>query len=82
MYESGKMRSVETILRIGGGDIKGERWRGWIKLCTLVNITMYPQYNNNMIIKIKIKKEWRKYRGRKKEKKRKTKMASSRMPAL
>jgi hypothetical protein len=31
MYENGKMRPAETILRLGGeeGD-KGEWWRGWI----------------------------------------------------
>jgi hypothetical protein len=29
MYENGKMRPVETFLRMGGGD-KGEWWKGWI----------------------------------------------------
>jgi hypothetical protein len=28
MYENGKMRSIETIPGIGGGD-KREWWKGW-----------------------------------------------------
>jgi hypothetical protein len=56
MYENGKMRHVETIPGMGEG---GERWRGWIQLGyivrTFVNVTMYPQYNNNMIIKYDLK---------------------------
>jgi hypothetical protein len=36
---------------------KGEWWREWIQLWytirTFVNVTMYSQYNNNMIIKNK-----------------------------
>jgi hypothetical protein len=58
MYENGKMRPVETILRIGGGGIK-ENDRG-------VNSTMTycknfgkchngPQYNYNVIIKISLR---------------------------
>jgi hypothetical protein len=44
----------ETCLnysRNGGRGDKGEWWRGWIQLWyivrTSVNVTMYPQYNNN-----------------------------------
>jgi hypothetical protein len=54
MYENGKMRPVITIPGMEGEGDKGEWWRGWIQLWyvvrTFVNITMYPQYNNNMII--------------------------------
>jgi hypothetical protein len=28
MYENGKMRPVETMPGMGGGRIKGERWKG------------------------------------------------------
>jgi hypothetical protein len=48
---NGKMRPVETIPGTGGGGDKGEWWRGWIQLLyivrTFVNVTLYPQYNNN-----------------------------------
>jgi hypothetical protein len=47
MYENGKMRTVETILRMGVKENDG----GGVS--TFVNVTMYPQYNNNMIIKKK-----------------------------
>jgi hypothetical protein len=34
-----------------GGEDKGEEWRERIPLCyivrTFINVTMYPQYNNN-----------------------------------
>jgi hypothetical protein len=30
LYENGKKRPVETILRRGGGRNKGEWWRGWL----------------------------------------------------
>jgi hypothetical protein len=50
VYENGKMRSVESIPGMGEGD-KGEWWRGWIQVWyigrILVNVTMYPQFNNN-----------------------------------
>jgi hypothetical protein len=53
MYVNGKMRPVEIILRMGGGGIKendrGVNLRYVVR--TFVNVTMYPQYNNNMIIK-------------------------------
>jgi hypothetical protein len=50
MYENGKMRPVETNLRMEGTGLKG------INLTEIyhkhfVNVTMYPQHNNNMIIK-------------------------------
>jgi hypothetical protein len=52
MYENGKMRPIKTIL-MGGGETKenseGVNLRYIVS--TLVNVTMYPQYNNNMIIK-------------------------------
>jgi hypothetical protein len=51
MYVNGKMRPVETISGMGEEGDKGEWWKGWIQLWyivkTFVNITMYPQYNNN-----------------------------------
>jgi hypothetical protein len=47
------------LFQEGAREDKGERWRGWIYLRytvrTFVNVTMYPQYNNNMLIKIKVK---------------------------
>jgi hypothetical protein len=50
MYVSGKMRPVETIPGMGRGEIK-ENDGGWVQLWyierTFVNVTMYPQYNNN-----------------------------------
>jgi hypothetical protein len=45
--------------------VAGEWWRGWVQLRhfvrTFVDITMYPQYNYNMIIKkpeLQRKKKW------------------------
>jgi hypothetical protein len=32
MYENGKMRPVETVLRIGGGEVKENDGRGEFKL--------------------------------------------------
>jgi hypothetical protein len=53
MYENGEMRPVETVP--GMGEDEGEWWRGWIWLrynvSSFVNVTMYPQHNNNSIIK-------------------------------
>jgi hypothetical protein len=44
------MRFVETIPGLGRGEDKGEWQRGWIQLWyiirTLVNATMYSQYND------------------------------------
>jgi hypothetical protein len=47
VYVNGKMRSVETIPGMGGGEDKGEWWRGWIQawyiwfiVKTFVNVTM------------------------------------------
>jgi hypothetical protein len=43
----------------GGRGDKGEWWRGWIQLWYIVrifvNVTIYPQYNNN--VKVKFKKK-------------------------
>jgi hypothetical protein len=51
----GKMRPVETITGIWGGEIKENDGGGGIQLWyivrTLVNVTVYTQYHNNMIIK-------------------------------
>jgi hypothetical protein len=55
MYENGKMRPVETIPGMGG-----EWQREWIQLYlvrTLVNVTMYPPYNNNFKNEEKIKRK-------------------------
>jgi hypothetical protein len=56
MYENGTMRPAESVPGVGGGGIK-ENDGGWIQLwcivTTFINVTMYPKYNNNMIIKIK-----------------------------
>jgi hypothetical protein len=53
MYENGKRRPVETIPGMGGGQKKendgGGEFNYDILLSTFVNITMYPQYNNNKI---------------------------------
>jgi hypothetical protein len=51
MYEKGKMRPVETIPGIGGGWIQL-----WYIVRSFVNVTVYPQYSNNMILKINKKK--------------------------
>jgi hypothetical protein len=56
MYENGKLRPVETILRIGGGGIR-RMMEGVtltkIYLSTFINVSMYPQYNNNKKFKLK-----------------------------
>jgi hypothetical protein len=55
MPGNGPMRHVETIPLMGG--IKENDGRGWIQLWyivrTFVNVTMYLQYNNNIIEKKK-----------------------------
>jgi hypothetical protein len=48
MYENGEMRPAETIPRMGEGEDKIEK--------TFVNVTMYPQYNNNTIENWKIRR--------------------------
>jgi hypothetical protein len=52
------MRPVETIIGMGGGGIK-ENLEGvnstMIYYKTFVNVTVYPQYNNNMIMKSLLK---------------------------
>jgi hypothetical protein len=53
MYENGKMRTVETILRIGGRGTKendGGVNSTKIYCKHFCKCHMYPQYNNNMII--------------------------------
>jgi hypothetical protein len=48
------MRPVETVQGMGEGRqrrILEGRIQIWYIVRTLVNITRYPQYNNNMIIK-------------------------------
>jgi hypothetical protein len=45
MYVNGEMRPVETIPRMGGGEIKGNDDICYI-VRTFVNATMYPQDNN------------------------------------
>jgi hypothetical protein len=54
MYENGKMRHVETIPGIRGGEIReikendgGGEFNYDIR--TFVNVTIYPQYNNSII---------------------------------
>jgi hypothetical protein len=53
MYENGKLRPVETIPGIREGGIKENDRGRQIQLCyvvrTFVNVTMYPQYNDNKI---------------------------------
>jgi hypothetical protein len=53
MYINGKMRPAETTPGMGRGRIKENDGRGWIQLWhtvrTYVKVTMYLQYNNNMI---------------------------------
>jgi hypothetical protein len=52
MYENGKLRHVEIIQRMGGRRIKKN---DGVNLKYIVsnfaNVTMYPQYTNNIIIK-------------------------------
>jgi hypothetical protein len=51
LYENGKMRHVETISGIGEEKIKENGKGGEFNydIRNFVNITMYLQYNNNMI---------------------------------
>jgi hypothetical protein len=56
MYVNEKTRPVETILRLRGGEIKENGggvnfYKIHYIVRMLVKITIYPQYNNNMIIK-------------------------------
>jgi hypothetical protein len=54
MFENGKMRPVESIPGIGRGRIRRMMEEGtstMIYCKNFVNVTMYPQYNINMIIK-------------------------------
>jgi hypothetical protein len=53
MYENGKMRHAETTPGMQEGEIKETDGGGGFNydITTFVNVTMYPQYNNNMIIK-------------------------------
>jgi hypothetical protein len=55
MYENGKMTPVETILGMGERELR--RMMEWMNssMIYFVNVTMYPQYNNNVIIKNKTK---------------------------
>jgi low temperature requirement protein LtrA len=62
MYENRKMTPVETILRMEEGCIKEND--GWgvtliYIVSSFVNVTMYPQYNNNITknFKKKLKKK-------------------------
>jgi hypothetical protein len=52
------MRPVETIPGIGGWGDKGELMEEWIQVSYIVrmfvNVTVYPQYNSNTLIKNKI----------------------------
>jgi hypothetical protein len=47
MYVNAKMRNVETIPGIEGGRIKENDGGGEYIARTFVNVTWYPQYNNN-----------------------------------
>jgi hypothetical protein len=51
MYENGKMRPVETMPGVGGAEGVKENDGGvnstMICCKNSVNVTMYPQYNNN-----------------------------------
>jgi hypothetical protein len=49
MYENGKMRPVEGIVRMGGGGIKENEGVNSTKISTFINATMYPQYNSMII---------------------------------
>jgi hypothetical protein len=53
MNEKGKMRPAETILKMGEEEKKendgGCELNSYV-VSTFVNVTMYSQYNNNMII--------------------------------
>jgi hypothetical protein len=52
MYENGKMRPVETVPAMGEGikENDGGRINLWYIVRNLVNVTMYPQYNDTMAI--------------------------------
>jgi hypothetical protein len=56
MYENGKMRPAETIPGMRGRGIRendrGGEFNSDSTIYHFVNITMYPQYNNNMFILI------------------------------
>jgi hypothetical protein len=58
MYENGKMRPVETILKVGEGELR--RMMEGVTLRYIVGIfvyvTMYTLCNNNMLIKTQYKK--------------------------
>jgi hypothetical protein len=47
MVENGKLRPVDTIPGMGGGEGEGEWWRVWIQVWyivrTFINVTMCPQ---------------------------------------
>jgi hypothetical protein len=54
MHENGTMRPVETILRMGGEEIKEND--GGVSLIryiisAFVNVSLYPHYNSNIIKK-------------------------------
>jgi hypothetical protein len=54
-YVNGKLRPVEIIP--GGKGDKWEWWKGWIQydifdIRSFVNITVYPQHNNEKGLKI------------------------------
>jgi hypothetical protein len=61
LYSSLKQTKMPFFFKNGEPDGKiGPVWgiiQLWYIVRTLVNVTMYPQYHNNMIIKKK-KKEW------------------------
>jgi hypothetical protein len=48
---NGKWELLKLFQEWGGEGEKGEQWRGFIQLWyilrTFINVTMYPQYNNN-----------------------------------
>jgi hypothetical protein len=50
MFINGKMRPLETILRMVGRKNNGEWWNGWIQVWYILrdfaNGTMYSQQNN------------------------------------
>jgi hypothetical protein len=53
MCENSKMRPGESIPRVGGGKIKENRGGGDTR--NFENVTVYSQYNSNMITKIENK---------------------------
>jgi hypothetical protein len=58
MYINEKMRPVETVLGMGEEGIKNDRGGefNYDSVKSFVNVTMYPQYNNNL-------KKGKKFRG-------------------